>query len=46
MTDFPEDARSMIAIEQNGSSVRASVLFGAVSAEAVYSEDYGCAFGG
>ena len=46
LMDFPEDARSMIAIEQDGSTVRASVLFGAVSAEAAYSEDYGCAFGG
>jgi hypothetical protein len=44
MADFPEDARSMIAIEQNGSSVRASVLFGAVGATATYSEEYGCTF--
>ncbi len=44
MADFPEDARSMIAIEQDGDTVRASVLFGAMSAEATYSEEYGCAF--
>ena len=46
MADFPEDARSMIAIEQDGEAVRASVLFGAISAEATYSEEYGCAFSG
>ncbi len=46
MTDFPDDARSMIAIEQNGNTVRASVLFGVVGAEATYSEEYGCAFEG
>ena len=44
MADFPEDARSMIAIEQSGSSVRASVLFGAVGATAPYSQEYGCTF--
>lgn len=44
MADFPEDARSMIAIEQDGNTVRASVLFGVMSAEATYSEEYGCAF--
>ncbi|MBY0569371.1 MAG: hypothetical protein K2P70_18830 [Hyphomonadaceae bacterium] len=44
MADFPEDARSMIAIEQSGSSVRASVLFGAVGATATYSQEYGCTF--
>lgn len=44
MMDFPEDARSMIAITQDGDTVRASVLFGAVSAEATYDEEFGCAF--
>ena len=42
MADFPDDARENITIAQDGDIVRASVLFGAISAEAVYEESYGC----
>jgi hypothetical protein len=42
MADFPPDARGNIDVTQNGEGVRASVLFGAISAEARYEEAYGC----
>lgn len=42
MADFPEDARSQIAVAEDGDRIRASVLFGAISAEALYEEGYGC----
>ena len=42
IADFPEDARENITITQDGNSVHASVLFGAISAEAIYEEEYGC----
>lgn len=42
MADYPEEA-GQISISQRGEIVRASVLFGAVSAEAAYEEGYGCA---
>lgn len=42
MADFPEDARENITISQDGNTVHASVLFGAISAEAIYEEEYGC----
>lgn len=42
MGDFPEDARQQISVAQNGDHVRASVLFGAISAEAVFEPEYGC----
>lgn len=42
MADFPEDARQQISIAQSGDSVSASVLFGAISAEAVFEPEYGC----
>jgi hypothetical protein len=43
IADFPEDARSNIQIEEDGDRVRASVLFGAIDAEAVYEHGFGCA---
>jgi hypothetical protein len=43
MTDFPPDARGNVEVTQNGNGVRASVLFGAIRAEARYEEAYGCA---
>lgn len=46
MTDFPEEVRDSIRITQDGESVRASVLLGAVSAEAVHEEGYGCRIAG
>ena len=42
MADFAEDARRQISIAADGDRVRASVLFGAVSAEAAFEPDYGC----
>jgi hypothetical protein len=42
LADFPEDARNNISVTQDGASVRASVLFGAISAEATYEEEFGC----
>lgn len=40
--DFPEDARSQINVSETGDRVRASVLLGAISAEARYDGEYGC----
>jgi hypothetical protein len=42
MADFPEDARQQMSVVQSGDSVTASVLFGAISAEAVFEPEYGC----
>jgi hypothetical protein len=42
MADYPADAQGMISVKQEGSAVRASVLFGAISAEATYEDGYGC----
>jgi len=43
MADFPAEARANISVAVDGDLVRASVLFGAISAEARYAADYGCA---
>ncbi|MGD9968326.1 MAG: hypothetical protein AB7T59_17535 [Hyphomonadaceae bacterium] len=42
LADFPPEARGNIDVRQQGNTVRASVLFGAISAAAIYEEDYGC----
>ena len=42
LADFPEDARNNIMVTEDGDTVRASVLFGAISAEAVADGEYGC----
>lgn len=42
MADFPADARGNISVTQDGAVVRASVLLGAVSAEAEFEEGFGC----
>jgi hypothetical protein len=42
IADFPEDVRESIAVTQDGDTVRASVLFGAISAEAVADGEFGC----
>jgi len=42
MAEFPEEARNTVTITEDGNSVRASVLFGAISSEAIYEEEYGC----
>ncbi len=46
IADFPEDARDAISVTQDGDVVRASVLFGAIGAEAVADEEYGCTIAG
>ena len=40
--DFPEDARRQVNVSETGDRVRASVLLGAIHAEARYDGDYGC----
>ena len=42
MAEFPEEARNTVTITEDGDSVRASVLFGAISSEAIYEEEFGC----
>lgn len=42
LADLPADARSTITITQDGETVRASVLFGAISSESIYENEYGC----
>ncbi len=43
ISDFPEEARDSVQVTQaDGGLVRASVLFGAISAQAQYEEGYGC----
>lgn len=40
--EFPPEARGQIEVSQDGEVVRASVLFGVISAEARYEEGFGC----
>lgn len=40
--DFPPDAQGLITVTERGDRMRASVLFGAISAEAVYEGEFGC----
>jgi hypothetical protein len=42
LAEFPEEARNNITITQDGDTVRASVLFGAINSEAIFEEEYGC----
>lgn len=42
LAEFPEDARRNVSIAAEGRRVRASVLFGAISAEAAHEDEYGC----
>jgi hypothetical protein len=42
VADYPEDARRNITVAAEGESVRASVLFGAISSEAAFDGEYGC----
>jgi hypothetical protein len=42
IADFPPEAGSNINVAVEGETVRASVLFGAIGAEAVYEDAYGC----
>jgi hypothetical protein len=42
VAEFPEDARRQFELETEGDIVRASVLGGAIKAEARYEERFGC----
>ncbi len=42
LADFPADARGQLNVTPDGERVHASVLFGAVSAEAAFEDGYGC----
>lgn len=42
IAEFPEDARGAISVSEDGSRVRASVMFGAVSADAQFEDGFGC----
>jgi hypothetical protein len=42
LAEFPEDARGRISVVESGDQVRASVLFGAISAEAEFEDGFGC----
>ena len=42
MAEFPEEARNNIDVTPDGDTVHASVLFGAISSDAIYEEEYGC----
>ncbi|MCR6645486.1 MAG: hypothetical protein NVV62_13755 [Terricaulis sp.] len=46
LADFPSEGQGLIDVKPEGQSVRASVLFGAISAEAIYEDGFGCAIGG
>lgn len=46
MADFPADAQGLISVKQEGQSVRASVLFGAIGAQAQFEDGYGCQISG
>ena len=40
--DLPADALAQVSIKEDANTVRASVLLGAISAEAQYEDGYGC----
>ena len=42
MAEFPPQAREHFTVTSTGDRVRASVLFGVVSAEAQFEDGYGC----
>jgi hypothetical protein len=42
IADFPADARDAITVTETGEHVRASVLFGVITSEAAFEEEYGC----
>ena len=43
IADFPAEARGAVRVTQQGDRVRASVLFGAISAQATFEDGFGCA---
>ncbi len=42
LADFPAEARNNITITEDGDTVRASVLFGAISSQSTFEEEFGC----
>jgi hypothetical protein len=42
MADFSAEDRNNFSVAENGDHIEASVLFGAIKAEALYEEGYGC----
>jgi hypothetical protein len=42
ISDLPADARSAINVTEDANTVRATVLFGAISSESMYEEGFGC----
>jgi hypothetical protein len=42
MAEFPQETRDQFSVTSAGNTVHASVLFNAVSASAIYEEEYGC----
>lgn len=42
IAEFPPEAREQISVSVEGNTVRASVLFGAVHAQAVHEDGFGC----
>lgn len=42
MNDLPADARSAITVTEDANTVRATVLFGAISSQSVYEDGFGC----
>lgn len=42
LSDFPSEGQGLIDVKPEGQSVRASALFGAISASAAYEENFGC----
>lgn len=42
LADFPSEGQGLIDVKPQGQSVRASVLFGAISSSAAYDQNYGC----
>jgi len=42
VADFPQEGQGLINLKQEGANVRASVLFGAISANASYEPEFGC----
>lgn len=42
MAEYPSEARGRFSVTEDANTVRASVLFGAISAQAMYEDGFGC----
>ena len=42
MAEFPQESRGQFSVISTGNRVHASVMFNAISADAIYEETYGC----